>query len=416
MGEHDELLKRFQPVLRYDANEQFFADSAEQYADAPGITLRRAAPARDKPGAVLATSDGAGGKPKLTLDFLGPTAYGGGEPVEKGDHIAVRGRNYREQYVTLRMNRPDLNNLTYGHAIEANGRLWLQYWFWYFYNDYQLSFALGTHEGDWEMVQLRMDDDAGRPDLAVYSQHRHGEVRPWDKVETLGERPVIYVARGSHAGYFEAGFHQTEAWYDLADGKRRMKHRPRLEILGTADPAWTLWPGRWGDSLPRNAIESNSPTGPGAKKQWTEPDKMLDNPAPKGKHGQGAKAPEVRALRSAGRLRIEYDLTNRDPRPLELIVTVNSKDEAGVPPRTHNIAVHGGGHGKVTTDIVLDPLKHYDVYTSFVAGDPPVPSQSHLDLIEPFGAVKLTASLPQRLLEKASTFIATIRGDRRHGR
>ena len=300
MGEHDALLKRFQPVLRYDSNEQFFADSAAQYTDAPGITLRRAAPARDKAGAVLATSDGAGAEPKLTLDFLGPKAYGSGEPVEKGDHIAVRGRNYREQYVTLRMNRPDLNNVTYGHAIEANGRLWLQYWFWYFYNDYQLSFALGTHEGDWEMVQLRMDDEAGHPDLAVYSQHRYGEVRPWDEVETLGDRPVIYVARGSHAGYFEAGFHQTEAWYDLADGKRRMKHRPRLEILETDAPAWTRWPGRWGDSLPRNAIESNSPTGPGAKKQWTEPDKMLDNPAPKGTHGQGAKAPEVRALR-AGR-------------------------------------------------------------------------------------------------------------------
>ena len=44
MGEHDDLLKRFQPVLRYDSNEQFFADSAEQYTDAPGITLRRAAP------------------------------------------------------------------------------------------------------------------------------------------------------------------------------------------------------------------------------------------------------------------------------------------------------------------------------------------------------------------------------------
>ncbi len=413
MGEHDDLLKRFQPVLRYDSNEQFFADSAAQYTEAPGITLRRAAPSREQSGAVIASSDGAGGAPKLTLDFLGPKTYGNAEPVEKGDLMAVRGRNYREQYVTLRMNRPDLNNVTYGHAIEANGRLWLQYWFWYFYNDYQLSFALGTHEGDWEMVQFRMDDEAGHPDLAVYSQHRYGEVRAWDKVEKLGERPVIYAARGSHAGYFEAGFHQTEAWYDLADGKRRMKRRPKLEVLETNQPAWTRWPGRWGDSLPRNAVESNSPTGPGAKKQWTVPDKMLDQPAPKAMHGKGAKAPEVRALRAGGRLRLDYDFTTRDPRPLELIVTVNSKDEAGVPPRTHNIAVPAGGPGKIATDIVLDPLKHYDVYTSFVAGDPPVPSESKLDMIEPFGAVKVNVTLSQRLLEKASTLIATIRGDRR---
>lgn len=416
MGAHDDLLKRFQPVLRYDSNEQFFADSAAQYTDAPGITLRRAAASRDRSGAIIASADAAGSVPKLTLDFLGPKAYGNGEPVEKGDLIAVRGRNYREQYVTLRMNRPDLNNVTYAHAIEANGRLWLQYWLWYFYNDYQLSFALGTHEGDWEMLQLRIDDEAGHPDIAVYAQHRYGEMRPWDEVEKLGERPIAYIARGSHASYYSAGFHQTEAWYDLADGKRRMKQRPKLEILETDDPPWTRWPGRWGDSLPRNAIESNSPTGPGAKKQWTDPDKMLDNPPVTSKHGKGAAPPGARALRAGGRLRVEYDLTKRDPRPLELIVTVNSEDEPGVPPRTHNIAVHAGGQGKVTTDIVLDPLKRYDVYTSFVAGDPPVPSQSTLAVIEPFGAVKPQSSLPQRLLEKASTIIATVRGDRRHRR
>jgi hypothetical protein len=28
MGEHDDLLERFQPALRYDSNEQFFADDA----------------------------------------------------------------------------------------------------------------------------------------------------------------------------------------------------------------------------------------------------------------------------------------------------------------------------------------------------------------------------------------------------
>jgi hypothetical protein len=329
--------------------------------------------------------------------------------------MGVRGKDYREQYRRLRMAHPELANVVYGHAIEVNGRLWLQYWFWYFYNDYQLSFALGTHEGDWEMVQFRIDDAAGQPDLAVYSQHRYGEVRPWDEVQTLGERPVIYVARGSHAGYYTAGFHQTEAWYDLADGKRRMKHRPALEILGTNEPAWPRWPGRWGDTLPRSGVESNSPTGPGAKKQWTMPDKMLDNPPATSKHGGKApKPPEVRALRSGGRLRVEYDVTQREPRPHMLVVTVNSEDEAGVPPQTLNIPVHSGGHGKVTTEKVLDPLKRYDVYTSTVAGDPPVPSESTLNEIEPFGAAKPKLTFPQRALAAISTAIATIRGDRRH--
>ena len=67
--------------------------------------------------------------------------------------------------------------------------------------------------------RLRMDDAAGHPDIAVYAQHSYGEMRRWEEIEKLDadlDRPVVYVARGSHASYFTAGFHQTEAWYDLA--------------------------------------------------------------------------------------------------------------------------------------------------------------------------------------------------------
>jgi hypothetical protein len=412
MAEHDDLLKRFQPVLRYDSNEQFFADSAAQFMINPGNQLRRKRTEKGN-GAVLAGALPTGDEPQLALDFLGPKAYGDGSPVQEGDLIGVDGKNYREQYRRLRVAHPELNNITYGHAIEVNGRVWVQYWLWYFYNDYQLSFALGTHEGDWEMVQYRMDAAAGQPDIAVYAQHRYAEVRSWDKVETLAGRPVVYVARGSHASYFESGFHQTEAWYDLADGKRRMPKRPRLEILGTQEPAWTRWPGRWGDTLPRDGLESNSPTGPGAKKQWLAPDKLLDNQAAVSEHGKAAPAPDVRALRAAGRLRIEYDVTKRDPRPQKLVVTVNSPDEPGVPPQTHNVTVHSGGHGKVTTEIVLDPLKRYDVSTSMIAGDPPIPSASTVAEIAAFAKPALTPM--GRVLAFISGAIASVRGDRRRG-
>lgn len=411
MPEHDDLLKRFQPVLRYDSNEQFFADSAAQFTVNPGNELRRASTDAGD-GAILASATPKPGVPALTLDFLGPTAYADGAPVRAGDILSVRGKDYRRQYRALRIAHPELTNVVYGHAISANGRLWLQYWLWYFYNDYQLSFGLGTHEGDWEMVQLRMDVAAGRPDIAVYAQHRYGEERAWDAVEKLGERPVVYVARGSHASYFEAGFHQTEAWYDLADGKRRMKDRPRLEVLGDDAPAWPLWTGRWGDTLPRDGLESNSPTGPGAKKQWTRPDTMLDSPSPPAVPGRRApEAPDVTVRRSGGRLRIEYDVSKRDPRPTQLVVTVNSQDEPGIPPQTLTIPVHAGGHGKVTTEIVLDPLKHYDVSSSVIVGAPPKPSESLQTLIAPFAVPEPTSV--QRILATISSTIATIRGDRR---
>ena len=413
MPDHDDLLKRFQPVLRYDSNEQFFADSAEQLMVNPGVELRRKRTATGN-GAVLARAGG-----ELALAFLAERRYADGTPVEEGDVIGAAGKDYREQYRKLRVARPELTNVVYGHAIAVNGRIWLQYWLWYFYNDYQLSFGAGTHEGDWEMVQLRMDDQAGHPDIAVYAQHSYAEVRPWNRVERFlpdDLRPVVYVARGSHASYFEAGYHQTEAWYDLADGKRRMKRRPVLEILGTDEPAWTRWPGRWGDTLPgkrvTKVIESNSPTGPGAKKQWTDPERLLDNKVVP-KHGKAQAPPDVLVKRLGGRLRIEYDVTKRSPRPDMFVVTVNSTDDAR-PPSTHNVPVHVSGHGKVTTAVVLDPLKRYDVHTSTVAGDPPKPSESTLTNIVPY--VKPALAAKEKVLMFISGAIAGVRGDRRRRR
>ena len=75
-------------------------------------------------------------------------------------------------------------------------------------------------------------------------------------------------------------------------------------------------------------------------------------------------------------------------------MTVNSKDEQA-PPLTHTLPVHSSGNGKVTTEIVLDPLKHYDVYTSSIAGDPPIPSQTTQNEIPPYRVPKPT--LPQRI-------------------
>ncbi len=92
-------------------------------------------------------------------------------------------------------------------------------------------------------------------------------------------------------------------------------------------------------------------------------------------------------------------------------MTVNSADEQGIPPQTLTIPVHSSGHGKVTTEVPLDPLKHYDVATSTIAGQPPVPSESVVVQIEPFRAPKMTAQ--QKALAFISGAVARVRGDRR---
>jgi hypothetical protein len=395
MSEHDDLLRRFLPRLRYDSNEQYFADSPAEWTDNPGHELRRA------DGTLLARA------PDLSLGLLGAATYSDGRETKASDFISDPRRDYRAQYVKLRVARPDLNNRVHGHAVEQNGRIWLQYWLWYFYNDYSLALGAGLHEGDWEMVQLRMRDD--EPDVAVYAQHTYAERRPWPQVEKEDGRPVVYVARGSHASYFEAGFHTTEVWYDLADGKRQAPELA-LEILEGDGPGWARWPGRWGDTQPRlpGGLQQPSPTGPGAKRQWHEPDYLLDHSrTPERK--AAAEAPEVEILRHGGWMRITFDFERHDPPPRTLVVTVNSRDEAGVPPRTYTFALEDTRSGTLDTRIPTDPAKHYDVYTSTTAGDPPVPSESTLTELEPLGSETKTAFLAG-VAQQIGSLIAWVRG------
>jgi hypothetical protein len=398
-SESEELLRRFLPRLRYDSNEQYFADSPAQWTDNPGHELRRG------DGTLLARA------PALSLGLLGETEYSDGREVQPTDFISDPRRDYRPQYVTLRVARPDLKNRTYGHAVEQNGRLWLQYWLWYFYNDYSLALNAGLHEGDWEMVQLRMHGD--EPDVAVYAQHVNAEKRAWSDVEQDDGHPVVYVARGSHASYFEAGFHTTEAWYDIADGKRKSPELT-LEILDGDGPGWARWRGRWGDTQPRlpGGLQQPSPTGPGAKAQWSAPDTLLDKAVTPQQHTP-AEAPDVTIARNGDWMRITFDFERHDPPPRSLIVTVNSRDEDGVPPRTYTFALEDTGSGTLNTRIPTDPAKHYDVYTSTSAGDPPVPSESTLTLLDPVGEAKHPAL--QGVAQGLGKVFAWIRGHLKRG-
>jgi len=406
MGEHDDLLRRHQPGLKYDSMEQYFCDSAAEWAINPGNELRRA----DGPhalGELLASGT------TLTLDHLGGTHYSDGKQALDTDRIGDPKKNYREQYVALRAAHPELRNRMYGHAVEANGTLWLQYWFFYFYNDYNLALGIGLHEGDWEMIQLRLH--AGAPDLAVYAQHRQAEKRPWAQVTKVPgdpNRPMVYVARGSHASYFEPGFHQTEAWYDLADGKRNSP-RTTLEIVTDDQPPWIAWPGVWGDTRARvGGIDQPSPRGPSAHASWTNPDGALAT-AWEPQRKDAIDAPAVVITRDRGRMRVDFDFTRKRPASTppaaSLQVTVNSSDEAGVPPRTYTFQIAQTRRGTLGTEVPLDPAKHYDIYASTTSGDPPIPSESVLTELDPAGRV---ASVPvvERVVQGLGRFVAWIRG------
>ena len=204
----------------------------------------------------------------------------------------------------------------YGHAVvDSNDDLWLQYWFWYFFNDYNLIgnfIKAGLHEGDWEMIQIRLQDET--PDLAIYAQHATAETRRWSQVDLVPgtQRPLVYVARGSHAAYFEPGRHWTGHWFDYADGKRKSPEISlNVVVEEDEDWRWIRWPGRWGDTKKGdNPLDSDSPDGPADHDQWDDPLAMVEKAAERPGAAGGAAAPAggaARARRVGGQ---------HDPRPL----------------------------------------------------------------------------------------------------
>jgi hypothetical protein len=174
---------------------------------------------------------------------------------------------------------------TYAHvATEPGhpGKLALQYWFFYVYNDWN-----NLHEGDWETVQLVFDaQDArealGREPVSIgYSQHEGAERADWgdDNLELVdGRRPVVYPAAGSHANFFDAALYIGSSGEEgVGCDDTRGPHvelDPKVRVIPSEASAaraafpWIAFEGRWGEL---QEAFFNGPTGPNLKRSWVEP-------------------------------------------------------------------------------------------------------------------------------------------------
>ena len=172
------------------------------------------------------------------------------------------------------------------------GKLALQYWLFYTYNDWN-----NLHEGDWEMIQLLFvaaaaEEALGEKPVSVgYSQHEGAEGADWDdeKLELVdGRRPVVYPAAGSHANFFEPALYvgsSGEQGVGCDDTRGpHLELEPKVVTIpsdGSAASAalpWLRFEGRWGEL--QDAF-FNGPTGPNLKRQWTEPVTWSENWRPR---------------------------------------------------------------------------------------------------------------------------------------
>ena len=282
--EEEVLAIRFKPVLYFDSKEKCFPTNIQYALDHSN----------------LVTEDGFEKLSKKINyeDFLGHTglmynSYYLDNP--EGDiRLGTTGitneiTKLEDEYV-----ESDKNNYPYTSYVhvtkdtyDGNNYIVIQYWFYYAVNN-----GINNHEGDWEMVQVVLDDtDSSTPKFLGYSQHYHGQKANWDSKHVskeefdadgdgkTEEHPVVYIARGSHASYFKSRTFILSL--DKVDGKKKIDIINENLIVMDESGGWLDFQGRWGQSNSKSGW--NGPEGPryrNADVRWNIGDKknMWDYP------------------------------------------------------------------------------------------------------------------------------------------
>jgi len=253
-----ELLRAFEPAVRFTRGEYFFPVSAARYAEHAalwcddtsgdstvaravgeldldllvevsqmtqglgsslsgvdtGATRNRPAiiPRKDRPPAPRGSSRLASvGVTARTIDALNRLSllFRGSVPGGSAARSLLLQRDH------LAPDRPTY----YGRVVHDGHWIVCQYWFFYCFNNWRSGFGgVNEHEGDWEQVTVYLDgsgalDSQGLPEprWVVFSAHDEtGDDlrRRWDDPD-LGlvqqRHPVVFSGAGSHSGAYLAG-------------------------------------------------------------------------------------------------------------------------------------------------------------------------------------------------------------------
>ncbi|MBA2519791.1 MAG: Vps62-related protein [Chloroflexia bacterium] len=271
----EELVQRYAPVVYLKQQDHPCDPDGEPYVPAPvevvfddeAVVLRQAPAGTEIQRGITATD----------LYRLGGSFH-----IDLPGRPRMAGCGYELHFTQQMEDHPPVVYARIVREADIPG-LAIQYWFFYYFNDFN-----DKHEGDWELVQLLFDDSNNviqaqlyGPTRVVYAQHAGGETANWEdaKIDKEGDRPIVYVAAGSHASFYGPGtwlgWGQDGAGLgcDVTTGPwDRVAPEVRLipeEITGPADPfAWTTFRGRWGE---RDTWVYNGPRGPNLSHSWAEP-------------------------------------------------------------------------------------------------------------------------------------------------
>jgi hypothetical protein len=318
-----ELLRAFEPVVRFTGGEQFFPMDVERYVRACSLWLYhpddhdeqviaegdltmdkliepRAAPfgsvfylrlihplSIEESARALASLQRLKRKQEYSFRTgLGRLARGGLVPrlldALFSASLLLRGRVPKATAAAAaheyaEMQEREETYVYHGRVMRDGGWTICQYWFFFAYNHWRSGFhGVNDHESDWELVNVYLYEQDGRllPEWVAYASHDfHGADlrRRWDDASDLtlmGLHPVVYAGAGSHASYFRAGEYQAEVPLPIPE-----RLRQALDALGR------FWRRTLGQVGAREgpfyapfidfARGDGLSVGPGQEREWT---------------------------------------------------------------------------------------------------------------------------------------------------
>jgi hypothetical protein len=259
-----DLLRRFEPLIRYTKGEQFFPTAVEGYVRESSLwehhpdgrdellvrqgelTLEKLIETRPAEfGAVrylrfvenlnLAEAAQVLADQALLRIRLGNYFHAGIGRLARGGFLPrlvdglfslsflLRGKVSAADAAAAEIDYTEMRELDphytyYGRVARQNGWTVLQYWFFFCFNSWRSGFhGVNDHESDWEMVNIYLYEDDGQlvPEWVAYASHdfKGDDLRRrWDDQHELtlhDGHPVVFAGAGSHASYFRKGEYQA---------------------------------------------------------------------------------------------------------------------------------------------------------------------------------------------------------------
>lgn len=169
---HNLLLYKFRPILWFHHNEEYYPTRFENYITNCKIIYNK------------------------DLLYTNPTISEFNYTID----------NYKNNLITLKPNKinEDKQITVYCHCREYDEYYDLLYIFFYIYNDFNRCLCVhGNHDADLEHITVRVNKKYEKIEKIYFGAHGYndGIVVSSNRLETSQDRPIIYIAKGSHAIY-----------------------------------------------------------------------------------------------------------------------------------------------------------------------------------------------------------------------